>query len=65
MTRATVGDRVELVSTSDTFTRLQPGVQGTVSFIDDVGTVHVDWDNGAHLGLIPGEDRWRVLDAAR
>ena len=26
--------------------------------VDDVGTVHVRWDNGSTLGLVPGEDRW-------
>jgi len=56
------GDRVVLVYTSDPYTKLQPGAQGTVSAIDDAGTVHVQWDSGSGLGLIPGEDRFRVED---
>ena len=59
-----VGDRVELVSTSDPYTRLQPGARGTVVLVDDVGTVHVKWDEGSSLGLVPGEDSWRILPEA-
>lgn len=55
------GDRVRLVSTSDPYTRLVTGDLGTVRRIDAAGTVHVDWDSGSHLGLIPGEDSWVIL----
>jgi hypothetical protein len=37
------------------------GTEGTVEFIDDLGTVHVRWDNGRYLGMVPTVDRWRVL----
>lgn len=46
------GDRVELVRCSDPYTKLRPGSQGIVSFVDSMGTVHVDWDNGAKLGMV-------------
>jgi len=26
-----------------------------------MGTVHVKWDDGSSLGLIPNEDMWEVL----
>jgi hypothetical protein len=55
------GDRVRLVSTADLHSRLQPGAVGTVSIVDDRGTVHVRWDEGSTLGLIPGLDRWEVI----
>jgi len=55
-----VGDTVRLVWTSDEFTRLVPGTRGRVSFVDDTGTIHVEWEDGSSLGLIPGEDRWVV-----
>lgn len=60
-----VGDRVALVHTTDAYTELQPGAVGTVTHIDDAGTVHVDWDTGATLGLIPGTDHWRALHPRR
>lgn len=55
------GTRVEFVSTTDPYSRLEPGDRGTVSSVDCLGTLHVRWDNGSMLGLVPDEDRWRVL----
>ena len=52
------GDRVTLISTSDEHTRLEPGAEGTVTRVDSMGTVHVTWDGGSRLGLVPIEDRW-------
>ena len=48
-----VGDRVRLVRCDDEWTRLNPGTLGTVSFVDDLGTVHVQWDSGARLDGLP------------
>lgn len=62
MTMDVKGARVRLVSCSDPYTRLQPGAEGTVSLVDDLGTVHVNWDDGSRLGLVPGEDRWSYID---
>ena len=56
-----VGDRVELISTSDPHTRLKAGDQGVIFFIDSLGTVHVKWDNGSNLGLVRGEDAFAVV----
>lgn len=33
-----------------------PGTKGTVSYVDDMGTIGIEWDNGSALSLIPGED---------
>jgi hypothetical protein len=55
------GQRVKLLHTSDPYTRLRSGEEGTVSFVDDEGTVHVDWDCGSSLGLIPREDSWEEI----
>jgi hypothetical protein len=51
MSEFEVGDRVELVRCNDPYTRLAPGEQGVVRFIDDLDTVHVAWDSGARLGM--------------
>lgn len=56
------GDRVELVSCGDIHTRLQPGELGTVSLVDSVGTVHVNWDSGSRLGLLPRWDKFTVVE---
>jgi len=55
------GRRVVLLYTDDEYTELRPGDSGVIRYIDDGGTVHIDWDNGSRLGLIPGIDKWRVL----
>ena len=56
------GDRVELDYTSDPWTRLEPGARGNVVYEDSLGTVHVNWDDGSRLGLVPGHDRWHGVD---
>ena len=51
------GTRVELVSMDDPYNKkLKPGDQGTVSVIDDAGTIFVDWDCGSGLGVAFGVD---------
>jgi len=55
------GDRVRLISTTDRYTELLHGDLGTVRRIDALGTVHVTWDSGSNLGLVPGEDSWVIL----
>ena len=57
-----VGTRVELIYMNDPYSRkLLPGCQGTVRWVDDMGTIHVSWDCGSSLGLIPGEDAWKKV----
>lgn len=57
------GTRVELISMEDPYnTKLKPGDQGTVTFIDAQGTIFVDWDCGSALGLIYGDDIFRIVE---
>ncbi len=56
------GRRVRLISCDDPRTRLQPGTRGLVTFVDGLNTVHVSWDDGTRLGLIPDVDRWELDD---
>ena len=55
------GTRVELISMSDPYTKLRPGDKGTVSMVDDIGTVFVKWDCGSGLGVAYGEDHIRKI----
>jgi len=58
-----VGSRVELVHMDDPYNRkLTPGCKGTVRWVDDIGTIHVDWDCGSRLGVAYGEDACRKVD---
>lgn len=48
--RYTEGCKVELVQMNDTYVQMPAGLKGTVMFVDDIGTVHIDWENGSSLG---------------
>ncbi len=59
------GTRVALVSMSDPYTKLQPGAKGTVTGVDDIGTIHVNWDSGSSLGVAYGEDSCKKIEESR
>ena len=59
--RYPIGTRIELLSTMDDVQGVERGTKGTVIGVDDMGTIHMKWDNGRGLGLIPGEDNFKVL----
>lgn len=56
------GTRVELVEMDDPYRDMPVGMKGTVTSVDDTGTIHVAWDNGCHLGVVYGEDSCKKLD---
>lgn len=57
-----VGRRVRLLRCADPYTKLPYGLLGTVTDVDDAGTVHVQWDNGSDLGLCTDDgDRYELL----
>lgn len=57
-----VGCRVELTKMSDPYrTDLVPGCQGTVTGVDDAGSIHVKWDIGSSLAVLFGEDACRRI----
>jgi len=58
-----IGDRVELLFINDTWTKLQKGDKGTVCKIDseDDSLIWIDWDNGEHLALLEGIDKFKVV----
>jgi len=55
------GKRIELIFTTDSFTELKPGDRGVIEFVDDIGTVYANWDNGSRIWLVPGEDQFKIL----
>lgn len=65
---ATEGMRVRAIhfttinSSIDDNLTVPPGTEGTVHMVDDFGTVHVKWDNGACLGLLKGRDQWDITE---
>ena len=55
------GTRIRLNSMEDPYAPIAPGTEGEVDFVDDSGTLHMKWDNGRSLAIIPGEDSFSVL----
>ena len=56
-----VGTRVELVKMDDV--QAPPiGTKGTVTGVDDIGSLLIDWDNGCGLNAVYDEDIVRKID---
>ena len=51
------GCTVVLDEMHDPFREMPAGLKGTVVAVDDIGTVHVSWENGSSLGVAYGVDR--------
>ena len=58
----TAGTRVMLIRMSDPYTNMRQGDLGTVTLVDDIGTIHVNWDRGSTLGVVFGEDECRRIE---
>lgn len=55
------GTRIELSHMDDPYAPVPPGTRGTVQVVDDAGQIHMNWDNGRSLAVIPGVDSLRKL----
>ena len=55
------GTRICVDSMDDDPRPIESGTKGTVDWVDDIGTVHCNFDNGRRLGLIVGEDSFHVI----
>ena len=55
------GTRILLLSMGNDPNPVESGTRGTVRAVDDIGTLHCDFDNGRRLGIVPGEDSFRKL----
>ena len=55
------GTRVQLLHMNDPYSPVESGMRGTVEVVDDIGQIHMKWDNGRTLALVPGEDSFRKL----
>ena len=61
-----IGKRVRFLRSSDPYTKLVYGDEGVVMSVDDLGTVHIAWDNGSTLGMITEEgDRFQLVGGTK
>ena len=59
--RYPAGTRIRLIRMADDIAPVPPGTTGSVAIIDDVGNIHMKWDNGRSLALIEGVDEFEVI----
>lgn len=52
--------RIELVHMEDNWA-VPSGTRGTVDYVDDAGQIHMKWDNGRTLAIVPQVDKFRKL----
>jgi len=38
------------------------GTKGEITHVDDMGQIHVKWENGSGLALIPEKDKFWILE---
>ena len=50
------GTRVKLLEMDDV-SAPPIGTLGTVRYVDDIGTIHINWDNGSTLGAAYPDDK--------
>ena len=55
-----VGTRVKLIKMVD-IQAPPSGTLGTVRGVDDIGSILVSWDNGSHLNLAYGIDKFEIV----
>lgn len=55
-----VGTRIQLDFMDDP-QAISHGTKGTVRLVDDAAQIHVNWDNGRSLAVIPGEDSFHKI----
>lgn len=58
--RYKAGTRIRLIRMDD-IQAPPPGTEGTVTGVDDVGSILMSWDNGSGLNIVPEEDEFEVI----
>ena len=57
----TPGTRIRLIQMDDPYSPISEGEEGTVDFVDDAGQIHMLWDCGRTLALIPDVDYFEKI----
>ena len=55
------GTRIRLIHMDDPYSPIENGMTGTVAYVDDMGTLHMKWDNGRSLGICPDVDSFEII----
>ena len=55
------GTKLQLISMRNEKYPILPGTVGVVTHIDDAGSIHMRWENGSSLALIPEIDSFQTV----
>lgn len=55
------GTRIKLIEMDDPYSPVPAGTLGSVDYVDDACQIHMKWDNGRTLPIVPSQDRFRKL----
>ena len=58
--RYTSGTKIKLIEMVGE-PQMQPGLTGTVDMVDDMGQIHMIWENGSSLALDVDVDKFTVV----
>lgn len=56
-----IGTRIKCFNMKEDPRPIPAGTEGTVTGVDDIGTILMRWDNGSSLGLIPELDDFIIV----
>lgn len=59
------GTRIRLNHMDDPYHPVNDGALGTVDHVDDAGQIHMKWDNGGGLALVPEEDDFEIIETVQ
>lgn len=55
------GTIIKLVQMYDDPQPIEPNSIGVVDYVDDAGQIHMKWENGRTLALIPSVDKFIII----
>lgn len=55
------GTKLQMITMRNEKYPILPGTIGEVTHIDDMGSIHMKWQSGSSLAIIPEVDSFRVV----
>lgn len=60
--RYPIGTKIKLLQDMDDIQPIKAGQIGIVEFIDSEGSLHMEWDNGSSLAIVPEVDKFEIME---
>lgn len=56
------GTKIKCIKLEDSFNPIPSGTVGSVEYVDDANQIHMNWENGSSLALIPELDEFEIIE---